>query len=75
MAEPSPERTIASTVISGVLAAIVCGALGAAAWVQVTAGLLVASLAAVVLVSLFLRRIRHFLRTYQPRFPHSDNDQ
>jgi hypothetical protein len=60
---------IIDSVISGVLAVIVCAALGAPTWFQVTAGLLIALSAAVILGSVLYRRVSHFRRDYRPQFP------
>jgi hypothetical protein len=65
---------IIDALISGVLAAIVCQALGAPPWVQVGVGLLVAVGAGVALVTVFLRRVGRFLHSYRPRFPTPDPD-
>jgi hypothetical protein len=60
---------IIDALLSGVLAAIVCQALGAVAGVQIAVGVLVALAAGAALGGLFLRRIARFRRTHQPRFP------
>jgi hypothetical protein len=60
---------IIDALISGVLVAIVCEALGAATWLQITLGLLVAIGVAATLGTVFFRRVSRFLRTSQPRFP------
>jgi hypothetical protein len=66
---------IIEALISGVLAAIVCEALGGATWLQVVLGLVVALGAAAALGTVFLRRVRRFLHSYRPRFPSPDTDQ
>lgn len=66
---------IIEALISGVLAAIVCEALGGVIWLQVVSGLLVSLGAAAALVTLFFRRVRRFLDSYRPRFPSRGNDQ
>ena len=65
---------IIDAVISGVLAAIVCEALGAVTWIQVVVGLVVAVVAAAVLVTVFVRRVSRFLHSYRPRFPSPEDD-
>jgi hypothetical protein len=66
---------IIEALISGVLAAIVCQALGGATWLQVTIGLLVALGVAAALGTVFFRRVRRFRRSYRPRFPRPGDDQ
>ena len=65
---------VIDALISGVLAAIVCEALGAATWLQIVVGLVVALGAGVALVTVFLRRVQRFLHGHHPRFPSPDND-
>jgi hypothetical protein len=55
--------------VSGVLAAIVCSAFGVPPWAQVTAGSVVALGVGAALVSVFVRKVRRFLRRFRPRFP------
>jgi hypothetical protein len=60
---------IIDTLISAVLAAIVCAALGWATWLQMLLGLVVGLVTAASLGTAFLRRISRFRRAYRPRFP------
>ena len=60
---------IIDTVISGVLAAIACQALGGAVELQIAVGLLVALVAAAMLGAIGYRRIGQLRRDYRPRFP------
>jgi hypothetical protein len=60
---------IIDTVLSGVLAAIACQALGAPGDVQFAAGLLAALVAAAMLGALGYRRLSRLRRDYRPRFP------
>ncbi|WBQ08390.1 hypothetical protein [Kribbella sp. CA-293567] len=62
-------------VLSGVLAVIVCGTLGAGTWVQVPIGLVVAIAVAGCLVTMFIRRVNRFRLDYQPRFPRPGGDR
>lgn len=64
-----------NALISGVLVAIVCQALGGPTWLQLALGLVVACSAAVTLCAVFLRRINHFRSVYRPRFPDNDEEQ
>lgn len=66
---------IINALITGVLAAIVCDALGGPPWLRVALGLLVALGVGAALVAVFIRKIRRFLRTFRPRFPSLDTDQ
>jgi hypothetical protein len=66
---------IIDALISGVLAAIVCGALGGATWLQVALGLVVALGVGAALVTVLIRRVRRFLHGYRPRFPSPGIDQ
>jgi hypothetical protein len=60
---------IIDSLISGVLAAIVCAALGWATWLQVAMGVVVALGAAATLGTVVVRRVGRFRRAYTPRFP------
>jgi hypothetical protein len=60
---------IIDTVISGVLAAIACQALGGAVELQIAVGLLVALVAGAMLGAIGYRRIGQLRRDYRPRFP------
>jgi hypothetical protein len=60
---------IIDTVLSGVLAAIACQALGAPGEVQFAAGLLAALVAAAMLGALGYLRLSRLRRDYRPRFP------
>lgn len=60
---------IIDTVLSGVLAAIACQALGASGEAQIAAGLLAALVAAALLAALGYRRLSRLRRDYHPRFP------
>jgi hypothetical protein len=65
---------IIDALISGVLVAIVCEALGASTWLQITSGLLVAVGLAAALGTVFFRRVSRFLHSSQPRFPSPAKD-
>jgi hypothetical protein len=60
---------VINALISGVLAAIVCDALGGPPWLRVMLGLLVALGGGAALVTVFIRKVRRFLRRFRPRFP------
>jgi hypothetical protein len=60
---------IIDTMLSGVLAAIACQALGAPGEAQIAAGLLAALAAAAMLAALGYRRLSRLRREYHPRFP------
>jgi hypothetical protein len=60
---------IIDTVISGILAAIACQALGGAVGLQIAVGLLVALVAGAILGAIGYRRIDQLRRDYRPRFP------
>ena len=60
---------IIDTVISGVLAAIACQALGGAVGLQIAVGLLAALVTGVMLGAIGYRRIVQLRRDYRPRFP------
>ncbi|GAA0962633.1 hypothetical protein [Virgisporangium aurantiacum] len=60
---------IIDAVLSGVLAVIVCTALGAPTWLQVTAGLLIALGTAAALGTVLHGRVSRFRRAYRPQFP------
>ena len=60
---------IIDTVISGVLAAIACQALGGAVELQIAVGLLVALVAGAMLGAIGYRRIGQLRRDYRQRFP------
>ena len=60
---------IIDTVISGVLAAIACQALGGAVELQIAVGLLVALVTGAMLGAIGYRRIGQLRRDYRPRFP------
>ena len=60
---------IIDTVISGVLAAIACQALGGAVGLQIAVGLLVALVSGAMLGAIGYRRISQLRRDYRPRFP------
>jgi hypothetical protein len=66
---------IVNALVSGVLTAIVCGALGGPSWLGLVLGLLVALGVGVVLVTVFIRRVHRFLQGLRPRFPGPDPDQ
>lgn len=57
------------TLLSGVLAAIVCQALGGPAWLQAGVGVLGALATAVALGGMLRRRIGRLRDSYRPRFP------
>jgi hypothetical protein len=60
---------IVDALISGVLVTIVGQTLGAPTWAQVIAGAGVAISVAVLLCSVFVKRVSRFFRDLQPRFP------
>ena len=60
---------IVNAAISGVTAVIIASTLGAADWLLVAAGVVVALSAASLLISIFVRRLRRFERDFVPRFP------
>jgi hypothetical protein len=60
---------ILDALLSGVLAAIVCQALGAPTWLQVAVAGLVALAAGAMLGSMLFRRVGRLRRDYRPRFP------
>ncbi|HEX6325609.1 MAG TPA: hypothetical protein VFZ72_03480 [Jiangellaceae bacterium] len=60
---------IIDTVLSAVLAAIACQAVGAPGEAQVAAGLLAAVVTAAMLAALGYRRLSRLRRDYRPRFP------
>ena len=60
---------IVNAAISGVTAVIIASTLGAADWLLVAAGVVVALSAAAMLISIFVRRLRRFERDFVPRFP------
>jgi hypothetical protein len=66
---------VIDALVSGVLAAIVCDALGGPAWLRMALGLLVALGVGASLVTVFIRKIRRFLRGFHPRFPRLDTGQ
>jgi hypothetical protein len=66
---------IIDALISGVLVAIVCESLGAATWLQVVLGLVVALAAAALLCTVLIRRVNRFRRDYRPQFPRQEGDQ
>lgn len=66
---------IINALISGVLAAIVCGALGGPSWLAVTLGLLVTLGVGVTLVTVFIRRVHRFLQGLRSRFPSLETDR
>lgn len=60
---------IVDSVLGGVVAAVVCAAFGAAGWLQVVVGVVVAVGAAVTFATVLTRRVRRFRGGYRPRFP------
>jgi hypothetical protein len=60
---------IIDSVVTGVLIAVVCQALGAGAVLRTIAGIVAAVGAAVVLGFVGYRKVRHVSRDYRPRFP------
>jgi hypothetical protein len=64
---------IIDTLISGVLAAIICAALGWATWLQLVVGLLVALGTAAILGITFFGRVSRFRHAYRPLFPGPDD--
>jgi type IV secretory pathway TrbD component len=64
---------IINSLISGVLAAIVCATLGWATWVQVVVGLMVILSTATASGTILFRRISQFRSTYHARFPTPDD--
>lgn len=60
---------VVNAVISGVTAVIIASTFDAADWLQVSAGVVVALSVAVMLVSIFVRRLRRFRREFVPQFP------
>jgi hypothetical protein len=60
---------IIDAVITGVLIAIVCQALGGAVELQIAVGVLVALATGSLLVAMVYRRIAQLRRDYQPQFP------
>lgn len=60
---------IIDTVLSAVLAAIACQAVGAPGEAQIAAGLLAAVVTAAMLAALGYRRLSRLRRDYRPRFP------
>jgi hypothetical protein len=64
---------IIDTLISGVLAAIVCAALGGVMWLQVVVGLVIGLGTAAILGTTLFVRVSRFRRAYRPRFPTPDD--
>lgn len=60
---------IIDTVVTGVLAAVVCQALGGVVELQIAVGLAVALMTGAMLGALGYRRIGQLRRDYRPRFP------
>lgn len=60
---------VVNAVISGVTAVIIASTFDAADWLQVAAGVVVALSVAVMLISIFVRRLRRFRREFVPQFP------
>ncbi len=60
---------IVDTVVTGVIAVIICQALGAAVELQIAVGLLVALATGALLGAMGYRRIGQLRRRYRPRFP------
>lgn len=60
---------VVNAIISGVTAVIITNAFDTPDWLQVTVGIVVALSVAVLLISLFVRRLRRFRREFVPQFP------
>jgi hypothetical protein len=60
---------VIDTVISGILAAIVCQAIGGAVELQIAVGLLVVLVTGAMLGAIGYRQLRQLRRDYHPRFP------
>lgn len=60
---------VIESLVAAVLAAVACQALGAPAWVQVLAGVLVALGTAAALGAVLRGKVRRLRRDYHPRFP------
>ncbi len=60
---------IIDTVVTGVLAVIICQSFGAAVELQIIAGSLVVLVTASVLAAMGYRKVGHLRRHYRPRFP------
>ncbi len=65
---------VVNAVVSGVTAVIVANTLDAADWLQIAAGVVVALSVAVLLISIFVLRLRRFQREFVPRFPRPAQD-
>lgn len=65
---------VVNAVISGVTAVIIASTFDAADWLQVAAGVVVALSVAVMLISIFVRKLRRFRREFVPRFPRPAKD-
>jgi hypothetical protein len=63
---------IIDSLVGGVLAAIVCQALGGVVELQVAVGLLAALGIAAALATMFARKVHGVRRDYRPRFPRPD---
>lgn len=60
---------VVNAVISGVTASIIASTFDGADWLQVASGVVVALSVAVLLISIFVRRLRRFRREFVPQFP------
>ncbi|MFG1817611.1 hypothetical protein ACGFIF_27895 [Kribbella sp. NPDC049174] len=60
---------IINSMVTGVLAAVICDAAGSGDMVRTMVGVATAFVTAVVLAMLGLRKIHEFRRNYRPRFP------
>jgi hypothetical protein len=65
---------VVNAVISGVTAVIIASTFNAPDWLQIAAGVVVALAVAVLLISLFVRRLRRFRREFVPQFPRPTED-
>ena len=65
---------VVNAVISGVTAFIIANTLDTPDGLQVAAGVVVAVAVGVVLISVFVRRLRRFRREFVPRFPRPAKD-
>lgn len=63
-----------NAVISGVTAVTIASTFDAADWLQAAAGVVVALSVAVLLISIFVRRLRRFRREFVPQFPRPTAD-
>ncbi|OZC56430.1 MULTISPECIES: hypothetical protein [Nocardiaceae] len=60
---------VVNSMISGVIAVVIATICGAADWLQIVTGVMVAVFVAFILISTFVKRLRRFRREFVPRFP------